>query len=255
VLAFDDVAGIYYSEGEYIVLLEGNEESFVRELPGIILDRITLADDLVELSTFSLGRERSPVREYTTIFFLLSIFLVGGIFIGFNIVDDRQSGSIRALAVSPINALEYMLGKSVLGLVVVLFLSLLVTWILLGFTGVNYLSLLISVVASLGVAVIIGLSIGLVSSNMITAIAIIKVLALYINLVTIAALFMPDRLKWLLYLFPNYWSVEAFNRILIRTDLPLAPVNLAAALLGIAVVFVLVSRFGHELRLTIKAGK
>jgi len=58
-----NVAGIYYSGGEYVVLLEGNEESYVRELPGVILDSILQGEDLVELSTVNLGRERFPVRE------------------------------------------------------------------------------------------------------------------------------------------------------------------------------------------------
>lgn len=255
VLAFDDTPGIFYAGGEYVVLLEGNEESSIHELPGIILDRILHGEDVVELSTVSLGRERSPVREITTIFFLLAIIQVGGIFIGFNIVNDRQSGSIRALAVSPINAVEYMIGKSILGMFVVVVLTLAVTTILLGPTAINYPPLLLSVIASLGVVIFIGFLIGLFSNNMITAIAIIKVIGLFISGVVVAALLLPDGLKWLLYPFPNYWSVEAFYRVLIRRDLPLAPVNLAAALYSLVLVVGLVSRFGRELRLTIKGGR
>lgn len=40
----------------------------------------------------------------------------------------------------------------------------------------------------------------------------------------------------------------------IRTDLPLAPVNLVAAVFSLALVAVLVSQFGHKLRLTVKGG-
>jgi ABC-2 type transport system permease protein len=255
VLAFDDVPGIYYTGGEYVVLLEGNEESYVRELPGAILDRILQGEDVVELSTVSLGRERSPVREYTTIFFLLSMFLVGGLVIGLSIIDDRQSGTIRALAVTPLNVIEYMLGKSILGLLVVVALTLAVATILLGPATINYPLLLISVTASLGVAIAIGFLIGLVSDNMITAIGLLKVIALPISGVPMAALFLPDRLKWLLYPFPNYWSFESFNRMFIRTDLPLAPVNLAAALFSLGLVAALVSRFGRKLRLTVRGGE
>lgn len=255
VLAFDDVPGIYYSGGEYVVLLEGNEESYVRELPGVILDRVLLGEDVVELSTVSLGRERSPVRKYTAMFFLMSMFLIGGMFIGLSIIDDRQSGTIRALAVAPLNVLEYMIAKSALGLVVVVASTLAVATILLGPAAVNYPLLLIWVVSSLGVAILTGFLIGLISNNMITAIAMVKVMTLFITGVTMAALFLPDRLKWLLYVFPNYWSVEGFNRMFIRTDLPLAPVNLVAAAFSFGLVFVLVSRFGHKLRLTVKGGE
>lgn len=253
VLAFDDVAGIYYSGEEYVVLLEGNEESYVRELPGVILDRILQGEDLVELNSVSLGRERSPVREYTAIFFLLSMFLVGGMFIGLSIVDDRQSGAIRALAVAPINVVEYMIGKSILGLLVVVALTLAVATILLGPASLHYPLLLISVAASLGLSILIGFLIGLFSNNMITAIGILKVISLPITGVPVAAMFLPDRLKWLLYLFPNYWTFEAFYRMFIRTDLPLAPVNLVAFIFSFGLVLILVFRFGRKLRLTFQS--
>jgi ABC-2 type transport system permease protein len=252
VLAFDDVPGIYYSGGEYVVLLEGNEESYVRELPGVILNRILGKEDVVDLSTVSLGREKSPVREYTAMFFLISIFLIGGMFIGLSIINDRQSRTIRALAVTPISVLEYMIGKSILALLVVLALTPTVAAILLGPAAVDFPLLLISVAASLGVAILIGFLIGLVSNNMVTAIAMIKVVSLLITGVTVAALFLPERLKWLLYPFPNYWTFEAFHRLLIRPELPLAPVNTVAALYSLGLLFVLVSRFGRKLRLTVK---
>ncbi len=255
VLAFDDVPGIWYSGEEYVVLLEGNEESYVRELPGVILDRILAEEDVVAVRTVSLGRERAPVRQYTAMFFLMSMFLVGGMFIGLSIIDDRQSGTIRALAVAPINVVEYMIAKSALGLVVVVASTLAVTTILLGPAATNYPVLLIWVISSLGLAILIGFLIGLIGNNMITAIAMIKVIAVFITGVTLAALFLPERLRWLLYVFPSYWSVEGFNRMFIRTDLPLAPVNLVAALFSLSLVVVLVSRFGRKLRLTVKGGK
>jgi len=243
VLAFDDVPGIYCSGGEYVVLLEGNEENYVRQLPGIILDRLLHGEDLVELSAISLGREKSPVREYTTMFFLMSTFLAGGMLIGWSIVDDRQSGTIRALAVSPINVFEYMIAKSALGLVVMATLTLVVATILLGPAAINYPLLLIWVLSSWGVTIAIGFLIGLFSNNLITAVAMIKVIGLFITGVTMGTLFLPERLKWLLYVFPNYWSAEGFNRLFIRTDLPLAPINVTAAVFSLGLVALLVSRF------------
>lgn len=252
VLAFDDVPGIYYDSGEYVVLLEGNEESYIQALPGVILERILQGEDFVELSTVSLGRERSPVREYTAMFFLLNIFLIGGFFIGLSIVDDRQSGIIRALAVTPVNILEYMFGKSLLGLLVVVAATLAVATILLGAAAINYPLLLIWIVSSLGIAIFIGFLIGIISNNMITAIAVIKVIALPSSGIPLAALFLPERLKWLLYPFPNYWSFEGFFRMFIRPELPLAAVNLVTFVFSFILVILLVTRFGHKMRLSVK---
>ena len=52
----------------------------------------------------------------------------------------------------------------------------------------------------------------------VTAVAMIKVIGLFITGVTMGTLFLPERLKWLLYVFPNYWSAEGFNRLFIQTD-------------------------------------
>lgn len=254
VLGFDDVPGIYKIDGEYVVLLEGNEEDYIRKLPGVILDRIFM-EEAVELFTVSLERERAPVREYTTLFFLMSLFLVGGMFIGLSIVDDRQSGTIRALAVSPVNVLEYMIAKSALGLLLVVASSLVVATIILGPGAINYPLLLIWIVASLGLTVLIGFLIGLISNNVIAAIAMIKVMAMFITGVILAFLFIPDHLKWLLYVFPNYWSVEGFYRLFIQTDLTPAPANLVAAVFNFGLVTVLMSRFGRKLRLTVRGGE
>ena len=255
VIAFDDVPGIYFSEGEYVVLLEGNEESHVRELPGMILDRIIYGEDVVELSTVSLGKKSSPVREYTTTFFLMAMFQIGGIFIGLSIVDERQSGAIRALAVTPINVFEYMVGKSILGQLATVSLALAVATILLGPAIIDYKLMFAWVAASLGLTIFIGFLIGLVGNNMITAIALMKVIGLFVSGIPLAALLLPDHLKWLLYPFPNYWSVEGFFRMFIHTDLPLAPVNLVAAVYSFTLVFLLVSRFGQKLRLNVKGGE
>lgn len=254
VMAFDDVPGIYFTNGEYIVLLEGNEEVGVQEIPGMILESIIYGEDMVDLSTVSLGRESSPVREYTAMFFLMAMFQVGGIYIGLSIVDERQSGAIRALAVTPINTFEYMLGKSILGLLTTLTLTIVVATILLGPEIIDYRQLLVWIIASLGITIFIGFLIGLAGNNMITAIALMKIIGLFISGVPLAALLLPDQLKWLLYPFPNYWSVEGFFRMFISPELPLAPVNLVAALYSLVLVFFLVSRFGYRLRLTTKGG-
>lgn len=254
VIDFDDVPGLYFSNGEYVVLLEGNEENHVRELPGKILDHIFFREELAKLSTISLGRESSPVREYTAMFFLMAMFQVGGIYIGLSIVDERQSGAIRALAVTPINTLEYMLGKSILGLLITVSLTIAVATIILGPSAIDYMQLIVWVIASLGITIFIGFLIGLVSNNMITAIALMKVVGLFVSGVPLAALLLPDRLMWLLYPFPNYWSVEGFFRMFIHTDLPLAPANLVSALYSLVLVFLLLTRFGYRLRLTTKGG-
>ncbi len=250
VLGFDDVPGIYYADGQYVVMLEGNESEYIRQLPGLIIDRILAEEDMVDLSTFSLGRERSQLREILAMFFVMSMFLVGGMFIGLSIVEDRQSGTIRALAITPLRVSEYVIAKSTLGSLVITVCILTVATIILGPSAINYPQLLLWILSSLGVAISIGFLIGLTCSNVINAIAVIKVNALLITGVTLAFLSIPEQWKWLLYIFPNYWPVEGLDRMLIHTDLPTFPINAAAAGFGYGLLLILVSWFGRRLRLT-----
>jgi len=255
VLGFDDVPGIYVRDGAYVLLLEGNEDSHMQSLPALILDAILNEEQPVTFSAISLNRQRSPVREYTTIFFLMSMFLVGGMFIGLSVVDDKQSQTIRALAVTPVNVFEYVSAKSALGLLTVLVTTFAVATILLGPSGINYMQLMVWVLCSLGFAVLIGFVIGLTSQSLLTAIAIVKATALVITGVTMGSILLPEHLKWILYVFPNYWSVEGLNRILIQPQKPLAPVNLVTAVFSFGLLLALVSRFGRQLRLTVGGGE
>lgn len=208
VLRFDDVPGIYLEGKTYAVVLEGNEESYVRELPGLVLgyaggDSVTL-----QVRAQSIGRKTSLSREYGTILVALTCIAMGGLAVGLSIVDDRESRTLRALSVTPLKTGEYLLGKSVFGLSSAFGLSLASVAIIMG-GGVDYLRLVPPLAASLLWGLATGLAMGYICANQLTAIALLKLLALGLLGIPIAAMFVPETLKWALYPFPNYWSFEA----------------------------------------------
>lgn len=116
VLEFDDVPGITLGQSGFRVILEGNEESYIRELPGAILDYVTDGESLVRADIRTIGTATSFAREYSAIFLVLTCVLIGSVGIGFSVIDDRQSRVVRALVVSPAGTMEYVLAKSRLGL-------------------------------------------------------------------------------------------------------------------------------------------
>ncbi len=248
VLEFDDVPGIYVDEQGYHVLLEGNEASFVRELPGAILDQLLYGQELVTVKMESHGVGSSLTREFAVILTILGSMITGGLVIAFSIVEDRASRSLRALAVSPLNTLEYLLAKSALGSLVALVLSLASAFVLVG-TAINYVRLTAASLSSLGITLLFGLLIGLVAHNQLTAIAATKILILPFMGVPVALIFIPQGIKSMFYPFPMYWSFESLYRVVVSTDLPIAATNVLCIGLSVALILPLIPGLRRAFRL------
>lgn len=244
VLRFDDVPGIYLERQEYRVMLEGNEDETVRELPGLIVDHIRGGMSPLDVEVHQMGSRTSLAREYSAILLALTCIAMGGLAVGLSIVDDRETGTLRALSVSPLQTSGYLAGKSVFGLSTAFALSLAATAIVLG-AGADYAGLALPLGASLLWGLATGFAMGYVCPNQLTAIALLKLLALVLLGVPTAAIFVPEAFKWALYPFPNYWSFEAMRRVLVGEGASASgPVLLTAALSGtlLALLFPAVGR-------------
>ena len=57
-------------------------------------------------------------------FVVIISFVLGGMIIGFNIIEEKESGALRALMVTPITKSELIFGRSIMGIVIPLFHAL-----------------------------------------------------------------------------------------------------------------------------------
>lgn len=208
----DDVPGIIKDGENYIVLAEGNETGEVAVIAGSVIDSITQSKPQAEFQRINLNNNASPVKGISASMLALSAILIAGILIGFNIVDEKESRVIRGLAVSPMTMFEYMAARAIVALVISLVLSLLSSLILVGF-GADYMKIILGIVFSLVFGVIIGLLTGGLADNQISAIAIIKVLMLFIVWIPVGSLFLPQNYQWLCYPFPHYWVFQIFMNV------------------------------------------
>jgi len=247
VLEFDDVAGIHYDGERYQVLLEGNEVSYVKELPGIILDRLEQDQPLVNVKRVNLNTATSLLREYGTAGFIFFAIVVGGMATGLSVVDDREARTMRALAVSPLATGEYLIAKALLGGLLALGLSLVTAAIISG-PGVLTPSLLAAILSSLVFVLLFGMLIGLISSNQLTAVATLKVLGFVASLGAVGAMFLPARFQWLMYPLPSYWSFVSFQRLLVLEQ-PAAVSNLLTIVGSTVILGLLVPTMRRVFRL------
>lgn len=216
VLAYDEAVGVVPDgAGGYGLLLEGNESESARELSAIVLRRAMAGDPPPVAPMVEVGTQQVPYREWVGVFIALSVLFFGAIAMGFYIIEDRESGVIHAIDVTPLRRSTYILARA--SMVAVLGVTLVyASLVALGVTGYDPLLVLLAALAGLLPAVLFGFVMGAVSDNQIAGFAFVKIGFWAVLLPAILALFLPDRLAWLLYWVPTYWVFRSFQALLVE---------------------------------------
>ncbi len=209
----DDITGITQNEeGQYVVILEGNEKEGTKYIALQILNRLEGRTAGMAVSFSDIGTRMSPVAVYGAGAVVIMAIILSGMVIGLNIVEEKESQTISALRVSPMGRMEFILGKSLMGVVLPVAETMIILWVL-GVTGIDYGMVLVMTAASSLVAVIMGFLMGVMSSNQITAIANMKFLMLIVSASFIGAVVLPQNLHVFLYWSPIYWSTIGLTKI------------------------------------------
>ncbi len=211
----DDIAGITRNEaGTYRVILEGNESHDTKEMAYMIIRDMTADGSLdVRFEVTDIGYRLSPVAGIGSASLILTAIIIGGMVIGFNMIEEKQSETMKALNVTPLTRLEFIAGKSMIGFLLPLVQVYVMLWIL-GLLNVNKAMILVMTVVSSMIAVIVGFLVGLMSSNQISGIANMKILFLIPSTSIIGAILLPADKHFLLYWSPFYWSFIGFREII-----------------------------------------
>ncbi len=209
----DDVIGVLQRpSGQFVIVAEGNEQENLVSLTAAVLERGMRPESEIEFVRINTNRDPSRMRETTASMLVLGVILIAGILITFNIIDEKESRAISALAVSPLRMVEYTAARAGMVFITALLLSLMTAVILMGFS-VDYLRLVMGVAVSTGLGLIVGLTIGGLTDTQISAIAAVKIVMIGMTGIPLASLFIPSRYLWLLYPFPNYWVFQVFQNV------------------------------------------
>lgn len=154
----------------------------------------------LEIRFDSIGWSISPLAQYGAISLIIMTTILGGMMIAFNIVEEKQSGTISAVNVSPAGKFEFVAGKSILGFIIPVIQSMGVM-LIFKFTGVNLLMLAVIVFCSALVGVILGFVIGIIANDQISAVSSMKLTFLPVTASILGAILLSS--KWLPVL---YWS-------------------------------------------------
>lgn len=214
----DDIAGITKDdEGKFRIILEGNESHDTKEIPRKIIRSIVSNKTLdVKYYVNDIGIKMSPVAWIGGISIIIMAITIGGMLIGLNIIEEKESKTIKALSVSPMNRFEFILGKSIIGIILPMADVFLILWIL-DMLDVNLAMILIMTLVSSLIGIIVGFLIGVTSPNQIAGIANMKMLFVIIGISIMGAVLLPESKHFLLYWAPTYWSFIGLKEILLKT--------------------------------------
>ncbi|OHD54677.1 MAG: hypothetical protein A2Y33_02535 [Spirochaetes bacterium GWF1_51_8] len=217
---YDDTAGIILENGKYRLYFQGNEDAEVKAVYAVVMDKVLYGKNTAEVNFEQAGSARSYFLEYSLVTLLMVAGLLGGLLCGFNIVDERSTGSIGALAVSPLTIGGYMASKLVFTLLISAAAAILTATIVYGF-GTDFGRLVLAMAVSSPLAAVLGFILGITAKNQIEAIGMNKILLPVFMTIPIVSIFIASDWQWVFYIFPNYWMFVMFENLFLDTPLPL----------------------------------
>lgn len=224
------VAGVIMQNGAVTVVFEGNEgqqyRNTARELVALALAAPEEGVVFREEAVVARGKMAYTLSMMGML--LMSLF-IGGATVGLSIVDERESGAIRAVSVSPLRLPEYVATK-------------LTPAVILGLVGIGAAALIVGnatllpsclllAVASTLVSGMMTFTIGAFANNQIAAIGVLKILVPLGIILPISAVFVPEKWQFFYYILPMYWQYQSLNAIL--TGAPMLVDTLLTVLVSI----------------------
>lgn len=187
------------------------------------------------------GFELAPYHPLIMGGYLMTAPAIVGMVIGFLLLDERDARTLMALRVTPLSMRRYLAYRIALPLTVGI-LTTIAGYPLIGISPLPFASLVpIAIVAGLW-APLLALMLGTAAPNKVAGFAVMKVLN-SVNLVPIAAFFLPMPIQFVAGVLPAYWPMRALWSATAGEDygLPLA-IGAVAGTVAIGVAAVLFER-------------
>lgn len=215
----DDIPGISMdSNGQYQVILEGNESHDTKVIPSMIIRNMTNKREFpIDYKISDIGFKMSPLAWIGSVSLLLMAVLIGGVMVGFNIIEEKEAGTLKALRVTPMTKSEFIIGRSIVGIVIPILQVYGILWILGILPEVHPWMLLAMTLASSSIGILIGFLFGGMSSNQIVGIANMKMIFMVVSITMIGTILLPADKHYFLYWAPTYWSFTGFKGIILHT--------------------------------------
>jgi hypothetical protein len=130
-----------------------------------------------------------------------------GFVIGFLLLDERDAGTLKALRITPLRFRNYLVYRLV-GPLLIGTIATLLGYPLAGLAPIPLLTLVPIAAAGAIAAPLIAFALGAFAANKVAGFAVVKILNA-VNLLPIAAFFVPVPLQYAAGILPTYWPMRA----------------------------------------------
>ncbi|OGO78274.1 MAG: ABC transporter [Clostridiales bacterium GWB2_37_7] len=241
VVKADDIFGVIQNqEDDYVVISQGNEDEGTSTIAQQIIGNMNSEEEALAVTYSDIGAKMSSITIYGASSVILMAIILAGMVIGLNIIEEKEANTMNALSVTPMRKLEFIVGKSLIGLVLPVVEALFVVWIL-NLQNVHIGMLLTMTLASSLIAIIFGFLIGVFSSNQIAGIANMKFLLLFVSASFIGAVVLPAGTQYFLYWSPLYWSTIGLIKVITNEVTWLQIFQYTLWILGLTILIFLLS--------------
>lgn len=203
---FDSAAGVIYKDNEYKIVLEGNEGASFSKQMSLLISR-AVSGDIPQFTSEEIPSRGNIAVELTAVALLLTAIFISSVVSGFNVIAERESRAIRAIAVSPMSLKTFIGARTLIALLLGIFNTALC--VLIMGRGENIAAFVLAALCSLSVIALIAIGLGCTADNQISAIAAIKIIMPACLALPISSYFVPEGFRFLYYWLPNYWQFES----------------------------------------------
>ncbi|MBN1776572.1 MAG: ABC transporter permease [Clostridiales bacterium] len=220
VMRRDEVIGLTQGKTGPILVRQGNETentmTIAKVLTAMAVTGATGGEASGSFGFLSFRDETSPLKRALSITLLIMISVITSMLISMGLVDEKNDQTIKAANVTPMKQSVYVLSKSLIGVLALLFTSV-ITLFILGITDINWVQILIMIFVNAMISIIVAFVIGLASTDYIEAASSVKMLMLpMIASVLVYELTDP---VWHITVWwsPFYWAYRGITEIILGT--------------------------------------
>jgi len=215
----DDYIGILRDGDDYYILTQGNESQAIVDFAKTLQVLYTLGSDIDDSTAeiVELGRDIPPLKRMLVNISILFGSILGGMLIAINIVEEKGDNTISAINVTPVSRIGFILGKSLMGLILPLYGSIAVL-LITGFGYVNIGQMLLVVISATLLSLLIGFIEGLANDDMMTAVASFKMIFFPVAGAVAVAEAVADKWQWTVWWIPYYWTYIGTGEVLLETS-------------------------------------
>lgn len=215
----DALLGIVEKNGKRVVIAQGNEPTELNDYAKMLASfrQLNVGVEDSTATIVSMNRSTPPIKKIFVNGALMFTSVIGGMLILLNIIEEKVDNTISAVNVSTLTRGSYIIGKSLIGIVIPIIGSIIMLY-MTGFSHVNFLQLIIVMLTMSVLSVVVGFVMGLTNDDVMNAAGNMKMLFLPLMGSVAAIEMLDDKWQKFFYWIPFYWGYKANDLVLSNSD-------------------------------------